>query len=1169
MGAVFQWLHLTDLHCGVGKQSFLWPNVRDAFWKDLAKLHKAFGAIDAVLFTGDLTQRGSAQEFAELDRAVLGSLFEHLGRLGSRPCLVAIPGNHDLVRPQKVGAAVRMLSPERFAEVADELFEQPDSEYRAVVRAVFEPFEAWRKACKTIPKKGATAGLLPGEAGLTLSANGLSVGIVGLNTAFLQLAAGDYTGRLHLDPRQLHAVCSGDPPAFCERHDACLLLTHHPPDWLDPRARQALDTEIAPAGRFVHLFGHMHESRYESRGYGGGLLRHTWQGNSLFSHEAWGDPPRLERRHGYALGRIEKSGETVTLRLVPRRASEGKSGWRFQRDESADLPLEDDDATAPVQLSRARAATLSGRRPGRKVRPDASLEDYRKTLASACGTLELTALPLDPQLATRPPSLQTLYIPQRVVRESPQGAPEPAREWQRPTPSAPAEAFAPLLGAAPRPRLLVLGEPGSGKTTLLHWIAGAYLLRHAAPRVWCSLPGAAALPDVDWTPVRLRCRDLALCAAPDFDELIRQAVRRLETGAKAKPIARALRVLLDEGRAILLVDGLDEIADPVERARFVEQLEAVSRQLASAPIVVTSRAVGYRQTTRHLAGFTTFTLAELDAADRAEFVRRFSEATEPTAERRKQLATRLVRALKASERVARLASNPLLLATLAVVARRESRLPSRRHKLYAEAVKVLLHWRPEVDAPLDEDEVLPQLEYVAHAMCARATTQLRKDELLVLFEEVRRAYPNIHAIHRHAGADILRMLEARTGLVAQAGEVSHDGRAVPVYELRHLSIQEHLAAQALLSGHHAGFDRSVPLAARIGELARPVEGDPPDVAFQWREVVRLCIASCNDGDADALLGAVLEPAPDEAPSSQLPRLVLAAQCLADDPNVRPAIAAQVLGGLAGAVAERGSLVRPAHLRSAAAEVAVSSWADLLVEQLAAAALAHGGGTLGWEQPLLAALARTLSSGSPRREWLGVLVSDLACSDERAARACLLLFGANANRTTPPLREEIDRLLALVRRGPGLSELASQALGTLAQAREGRDDGLVRYGQQLVHLLAEVESDYAWASLAMACGIAQAEAALPLIREKAGPNASLVVRMAALASLGRMPAAANAAVSVASLSDPHATVRKLAARSVGALSDPALVSQLEPLLADSDESVRTAAAAAIAACGRAE
>src|ERR1700704_2530925 len=95
---VLSCLHITDLHQGMADQDWLWPTTRRALFDDLAKVHEHAGPWDLVLFTGDLTQRGSADEFKRLEDT-LGELWNHLGGLGSHPFLLAVPGNHDLVRP--------------------------------------------------------------------------------------------------------------------------------------------------------------------------------------------------------------------------------------------------------------------------------------------------------------------------------------------------------------------------------------------------------------------------------------------------------------------------------------------------------------------------------------------------------------------------------------------------------------------------------------------------------------------------------------------------------------------------------------------------------------------------------------------------------------------------------------------------------------------------------------------------------------------------------------------------------------------------------------------------------------------------------------------------------------------------------------------------------------
>ncbi|HEU4539274.1 MAG TPA: metallophosphoesterase, partial [Polyangiaceae bacterium] len=85
----FNWLHLSDLHMGLGAQAWMLDRVRHEFFRDLALLHEAAGPFDAVVFTGDLTQSGSAEQFDQLDE-FLRALAQRLAELGSRPKLFAV-----------------------------------------------------------------------------------------------------------------------------------------------------------------------------------------------------------------------------------------------------------------------------------------------------------------------------------------------------------------------------------------------------------------------------------------------------------------------------------------------------------------------------------------------------------------------------------------------------------------------------------------------------------------------------------------------------------------------------------------------------------------------------------------------------------------------------------------------------------------------------------------------------------------------------------------------------------------------------------------------------------------------------------------------------------------------------------------------------------------------
>lgn len=259
----FSWLHLTDLHYGQPGQSHRWPNIRQAFFEDLARLHSRCGPWQAVIFTGDLVFSSQAKQFQDMKSEVLDRLYEKLDKLGSaNPVLLAVPGNHDLERPtEKNATLLQLLRDGGFSEIADDFWTKPDCEYRQIITKVFSSFSDWWDNVSYRPQENFRVGILPGDYSATVTTVGEQrIGIIGLNSTFLQLSEGNFQERLVVDSRQLSPVC-GDLIDWLETHDACLLLTHHGYEWLSKEAQDEY-SEINPAGRFVaHLFGHMHEHK--------------------------------------------------------------------------------------------------------------------------------------------------------------------------------------------------------------------------------------------------------------------------------------------------------------------------------------------------------------------------------------------------------------------------------------------------------------------------------------------------------------------------------------------------------------------------------------------------------------------------------------------------------------------------------------------------------------------------------------------------------------------------------------------------------------------------------------------------------------------------------------------------------------------------------------------
>lgn len=345
--AAIKLLHLSDLHFGLTQQDWMWPTFRTQFFDDLRNLHGRTGPWDLVIFSGDLTQRGSVAEFDKLTEQ-LSQLWAFLKTLGSEPKLMVVPGNHDLCRPSDLDPSGRVMTQWwNDSTVRNDFWASADSVYRAAVTGWFQNYSRWcGRLNQVVPMASTSPGLLPGDFSAVIEKNGLRLGVVGLNSAWLQHAGGEFFERLCVHPRQLNAVTGNDPDGWCAKHDYRLLVTHHPVNWLHKESQGHWAAEINTPGRFdAHLFGHMHEGMSTSLAISGGASRLSIQAASLFGLEHYGDG-RARRDHGYSAIQIPPKPGARGLRVWPRRLISRDDGskkmganqnWELIDDSYADL----------------------------------------------------------------------------------------------------------------------------------------------------------------------------------------------------------------------------------------------------------------------------------------------------------------------------------------------------------------------------------------------------------------------------------------------------------------------------------------------------------------------------------------------------------------------------------------------------------------------------------------------------------------------------------------------------------------------------------------------------------------------------------------------------------------------------------------------------------------
>jgi HEAT repeat protein len=346
-------------------------------------------------------------------------------------------------------------------------------------------------------------------------------------------------------------------------------------------------------------------------------------------------------------------------------------------------------------------------------------------------------------------------------------------------------------------RLVIVGVPGSGKTTLMRWLALTFAqnLQGEPERLGITFKHSRL-------PLVIELRRLARWIeeparwpgaaglAPELARFIADDPRF--HGEIKAPIQSAI----ERGSCLLLFDGLDEVANPALRRRIAESIGSFARvdQGGSNLILVTSRPSGFRDVDLG----PNFQISEVQPFT-PEDVRQFLGQWYATAygERSRQDAAALVEEVESKDRIAALATNPLLCSVIAIVYRKGGQLPNRRVELYEECCKVLLEtWdkargveRPIALEGLDWSSKLALLGELAFWMHEQgeevvvgrdeAVGQLRAP--LAKLRQVSEAEAGVEA------ENFVAAIEDQAGLI--------QGRGDGTLEFPHRTFQEYLAAR--------------------------------------------------------------------------------------------------------------------------------------------------------------------------------------------------------------------------------------------------------------------------------------------------------------------------------------------------------------------------------------
>jgi SIR2-like domain/NACHT domain len=367
------------------------------------------------------------------------------------------------------------------------------------------------------------------------------------------------------------------------------------------------------------------------------------------------------------------------------------------------------------------------------------------------------------------------------------------------------------------PRLAILGDPGSGKTTLLRYIG--YQLSLAEPdyeSVGLEKP---------YLPIFVPLKQFASFLKANPHGTIATYLPELLSSHNLGKYLELVKNALNSGEAILLLDGLDEVASLDQRGRVAVQVQLFATTYRSCRLILTSRRVGYSDPP--LEGeMGHFVVEGFTREQIHSFIDLWSKAT--GVEKEKQ---NLLDAIE-SPRVRVLGENPLLITILARVYLAYRNLPERRTELYSKCVEALLTtWDLVRDLP-----PVFQDAREANRVMGPLGLWIQKDcnGQLVTREQLIAKLAELGDLPRSQEPSVLlSQIEERSGLLRQVG--------FNQYAFTHLTFQEYYAAREIVSrGNWYGQLRAFLRNPRWFEVVKLTAGLLDDMGRFLRNRVLVC-----------------------------------------------------------------------------------------------------------------------------------------------------------------------------------------------------------------------------------------------------------------------------------------------------------------------------------------
>lgn len=412
----------------------------------------------------------------------------------------------------------------------------------------------------------------------------------------------------------------------------------------------------------------------------------------------------------------------------------------------------------------------------------------QKKLQAQCGTLQMWAVSvpmetadiyIDVNILQTLPNQQWLEIPDLVQGFDPTEVDFDHWGLNR----VPQERIPGLEVAKKCSKLMVLGKPGTGKTTFLKYLAlkcnqGTFQ-PHRLPIFFCL------------KYLVNKVRNPRQQSLTPLQELIYQEFT--SCGFEGA----AVETLLDQGRFLILLDGLDEVPE-AKSEEVLQQINQLSQTYYQNQFVISSRLAAWSY---RFPGFTEVEIADFTSQQIEAFAKHYFVATARTnREEGLNKASLFIEQLEqnGNRRIRELVTTPLLLNLACVVFQAKAKFPTKHSKLYEEGLNILLvKWdqargikRDEAYWSLSLAEKIKLLNQVGFTTFDQGEYFFEQSKIQQYIADYLRLSPEGETdpvVLQLDSEVVLKSIESQHGLLVE--------RSHGVYSFSHLTFQEYFTAR--------------------------------------------------------------------------------------------------------------------------------------------------------------------------------------------------------------------------------------------------------------------------------------------------------------------------------------------------------------------------------------